>query len=199
MKKGKEEWSKYWGMKQVSLWQSGRFSVTPTRKNLFSLFEKIPLPGDAKILDVGCGSGSLTRFWKERGYDVIGLDISDNALEIAAKKGLNCVKGDVTKGLAFEDNTFDLVYSDGLLEHFINPKPILEEIFRVSRKYVLTTVPRKCLYKVIHNILFRPPKEYKREDSEWINLHKEFNPKSIRVGRIKFGLLTLLCEKVNDQ
>jgi len=52
-----------------------------------------------------------------------------------------CIKADVTKWLPFKNGTFDLVYSDGLLEHFIKPKPILQEIFRVSKRYVLTLVP----------------------------------------------------------
>lgn len=158
------------------------------------------MPENAKILDVGCGSGTLAKFWKEQRYDVTGLDISDRSLEITCSKSIYCVKGDVKK-LPFDDNTFDLVYSDGLLEHFVDPKPILEEIFRVSKKYVLTMVPRNTVTNLIHNIILRPPKEYKKEDHEWIKMHKEFSSK-VKCEKVGFGklplpshLLYILCEK----
>ena len=186
MRNKKERWDKFW--------KHGDVGVTPTRRNLFKRFKKIKLPGNAKILDVGCGSGTLAHFWKEQGHDVTGLDISDKSLEITHSKGVYCVKGDVTKRLPFDDNTFDLVYSDGLLEHFVDPKPILEEIFRVSKKYVLTMVPRISLYNLIHNIILRPPKEYKRRDSEWVELHSKFNPHHIEYDKVRFGLLYILCE-----
>jgi len=194
MGKEKERWDNFW--------KYGDVGVTPTRRNLFKKFKKIKLPENAKILDVGCGSGTLARSWKEQGYDVIGLDISDESLEIARRKGIYCVKGDVTKGLPFDDNTFDLVYSDGLLEHFVDPKPILEEIFRVSRRYVLTMVPRNTITNLIHNTIMRPPKEYRRKDFEWINMHKSLCKNLVEVDRIGFGKLPLpphvlyiLCEK----
>ena len=183
----KERWDKFW--------KYGDVGVTPTRRNLFKRFKEIELPENAKILDVGCGSGTLAHFWKEQGYDVTGLDISDKSLEITRSKGVYCVKGDVTKRLPFDHNTFDLVYSDGLLEHFVDPKPVLEEIFRVSKRYVLTMVPRNTLYNLIHNIITRPPKEYKKKDLEWLGLHKEFNPKSIEFEQIRFGIFLVLCDK----
>lgn len=183
----KEKWDKFW--------RYGDVGVTPMRKKLFKRFKEIKPPENAKILDVGCGSGTYAHFWKEQGYNVTGLDISDKSLEITRSKGVYCVKGDVTKRLPFEDNTFDLVYSDGLLEHFVNPKPVLEEIFRVSKKYVLTMVPRITLYNLILNIIFRPPREYKKKHHEWVELHTEFNPCSLEFEKVGLGTLLILCEK----
>jgi ubiquinone/menaquinone biosynthesis C-methylase UbiE len=176
-------------------WKYGNVGVTPTRRNIFKEFKKIYLPIDAKILDVGCGSGTLASFWKNQGYSVAGVDISDKVLKITGTKDVYRIKADVTRGLPFKDGTFDLVYSDGLLEHFVNPKPILQEIFRVSKTYVLTLVPRSTLYNVIHNIVLRPPNEYKRKDLNWIGLHKEFNPSFSRFKKIKYGVLMILCKK----
>ena len=190
MDKEKKRWDKFW--------KYGNVGVTPTRKNLFKRFKEIKLPQNAKILDVGCGSGTLAKFWKEQGYDVTGLDISDGSLGITSRKGVRCVKGDITKGLPFDDNTFDLVYSDGLFEHFVDPEPVLGEIFRVTKRYVLTMVPRISLYNWVHNIILRPPKEYKREDSEWVNLHKKFTFKSIEFEQVRFGILLILCGKERE-
>lgn len=182
-----QEWDKFWGSRD--------FGITPTKKNLFKKFKEIGLSKNAKVLEVGCGSGTLTHFWKEMGCEIIGLDISDKALEITSRKSLQCVKGDAAEGLPFRNYAFDLVYSDGLLEHFIDSRPILEEIFRVSGRYVLTIVPRISPYKWIHNLIMRPPKEYKKKDREWIELHKEFNLRSIKTEKVRFGLLWILCTK----
>lgn len=89
-----------------------------------------------------------------------------------------------------------MVYSDGLLEHFVTPKPVLKEIFRVSKEYVLTMVARITLYNlIIHDIVFRPPEEYKKKDHEWVELHKELDPGSVEFETIRFGILMILCEK----
>jgi ubiquinone/menaquinone biosynthesis C-methylase UbiE len=182
-----KKWDKFW--------KYGDVGATPTRKNLFKKFKEVRLLNNAKILDAGCGSGTLAKFWKDQGYDVVGLDISDKSLEITHIKGIGCIKGDVTKGFPFRNNTFDLIYSDGLLEHFVDPKPVLGEMFRVSKKYVITIVPRNTLYNFIHNLILRPPTEYKKRDLEWVEIHKEFDPKFIEVEKIKFGVLMILCRK----
>ena len=186
-----EKWNKFW--------KRGDVGVTPTRRNLFKRFKKIELPENAKILDVGCGSGTLAHFWKEQGYNITGVDISAKSLGITRGKGVYCVEGDVTKRLPFDDNTFDLVYSDGLLEHFVDPEHVLEEIFRVTKRYVLTMLPRISLYNWVHNVILRPPKEYKKEDSEWVNIHKKFNPKSLDFEQVRFGILLILCEKGEER
>lgn len=41
---------------------------------------------DGLVLDLGCGTGTLTRLLAERGYDMIGVDVSDEMLEIAMEK-----------------------------------------------------------------------------------------------------------------
>lgn len=97
---------------------------------------------DAKrILDVGCGNGNHVVFLAEQGYDVHGIDISEEAIEIAtawvAKQGLHAglMVGDV-EGLPFEAEYFDVVISHGVLDHvpFIKAKKAINEIKRVSRE-----------------------------------------------------------------
>lgn len=42
---------------------------------------------DGLLLDLGCGTGKLTRLLADRGYDMIGIDLSGEMLEIAREKG----------------------------------------------------------------------------------------------------------------
>ena len=190
MKDENKVWSEFWSKKESWLWI---LKYTPTYKKIVKTFRAIDLPKDAKILDAGCGTGKLASFWLNEGYDALGVDISDVALSITNKKGVKTVKADILR-LPFEDNSFDLVYSDGLLEHFIDPEPVLAELFRVSGKYVLTFVPRISPLKTIIDTVVPPPKEYKKKDSEWIELHERFKPINIKSERL-FTVLGILCEK----
>jgi len=94
---------------------------------------------DAKnILDVGCGNGNHVVFFAELGFEVYGIDISKEAIEIANawlfKKGLKADYrvGDIEK-LPFDDRYFDVVISHGVLDHipFSKAKKAMEEIRRV--------------------------------------------------------------------
>lgn len=191
MKDENKIWSEFWGKKESWLWI---LKFTPTYKKVAKMFRAIDLPKkDAKILDAGCGTGKLASFWLNEGYDVLGVDISDGALAITNKKGVKTIKADILR-LPFEDNSFDLVYSDGLLEHFVNPEPVLTELFRVSNKYVLTFVPIISPLKTIIDAVVPPPKEYKKRDSEWIQLHEKFKAINIKSERL-FTVLGVLCEK----
>lgn len=99
-----------------------------------------------KILDVGCGNGNHVVFFAEQGFEVYGIDISKEAIEIGnawlAKKGLKADLrvGDIEK-IPFEDEYFDVVISHGVLDHipFSKAKKAMEEIKRVC-------VPKGYIY-----------------------------------------------------
>jgi len=85
-----------------------------------------------KALDLGCGTGNYTLELKRRGFDVIGLDVSEEMLKIARSKGLDCVKGDAYS-LPFPDGSFDLVLSVTMFEFIHEPERVLGEIHRVLK------------------------------------------------------------------
>jgi len=71
-----------------------------------------PRPGE-RILDAGCGDGSLAAMLKERGVEVIGIDQSPEMVAKSRRKGVEAVVGSVTD-LPWRD-TFDAVLSNALL------------------------------------------------------------------------------------
>ena len=93
-------------------------------------------PGQA--LEVGCGRGSLSSYFADEGWDVTLLDYSNSVLNTArcifANNGhaANFVTGDANR-LPFPDNSFDITYSVGLLEHFEQVRPPIAEQLRVLR------------------------------------------------------------------
>jgi len=67
------------------------------------------LPKNARVLDVGCGAGvPVAEFLVKSGFDVTGIDFSDNMLELARKNvpKARFIKKDMTR-LDFKDNFFD--------------------------------------------------------------------------------------------
>lgn len=67
-----------------------------------------------KILDAGCGPGAMLPTLSKYG-DVIGIDVSDEALKYAKKRG-EVIKGDITN-LKFKNQTFDIVICMDVLYH----------------------------------------------------------------------------------
>ncbi|MFA5050683.1 MAG: class I SAM-dependent methyltransferase [Patescibacteria group bacterium] len=93
------------------------------------------------ILDAGCGNGFFINFLKQKNSytKLTGLDYSEEALKhVQTDK----IQGDVT-ALPFADNSFDLVTCLEVLEHLPQEdlKKGISELQRVSKKYILITVP----------------------------------------------------------
>jgi ubiquinone/menaquinone biosynthesis C-methylase UbiE len=90
------------------------------------------------LLEVGCGRGSISAFFADEGFDAHLLDSSEKALQIARLNfNLDHLKGEYICGdaleLPYKANSFDVVVSIGLLEHFSDVrKPLLEQM-RVLR------------------------------------------------------------------
>jgi SAM-dependent methyltransferase len=67
-------------------------------------------PGRGRLLDLGCGTGAQTVAFRDAGWEVVGVDISEDMLRRARDRGLEVVQSDVAE-LPFEDAAFDAVIS----------------------------------------------------------------------------------------
>jgi len=85
-----------------------------------------------KVLDVGCGTGFFAYNAAKKGADVLGIDFSEEAIDIAQKKyshpNLRYEHMDVNK----INDKFDVIVSIGTLEHMDNPLQIL----KLFKKYL---------------------------------------------------------------
>ena len=110
-------------------------------KSFISVVKKWEIKS-GKILDVGCGTGLLAiEFAKNlSGVEIIGLDLSDVALEVDREnirkseviERISFKKGDA-EDIPFEDNTFNLVISSNTLHLIMNPIKMFNEIHRVLK------------------------------------------------------------------
>ncbi len=99
------------------------------------------------ILEIATGSGNLCIFLSHLGYHVVSVDNNGSVLKIAQHNNAN-FKGGVTFekadafNLPFDDDSFDVCFSQGFFEHFADDdiRKLLREQLRVSRK-ALFSVP----------------------------------------------------------
>ena len=92
---------------------------------MLTLIEKYKNPG--KILDIGCGIGLLLYVAKKRGWEASGIEISKFASNFAKNKlKLNVINSDNLD--IYEDNFFDVIVVNHVLEHIENPLLILKQI-----------------------------------------------------------------------
>jgi ubiquinone/menaquinone biosynthesis C-methylase UbiE len=119
--------------------------------------------GKIKMLEVGCGRGSLSSFFAEEKNQCYLLDTSESVISRAKnifKKNNHEAKffvEDATK-TSFPDNSFDFVVSIGLLEHFENIDDIIKEQYRILTKD-----------GVLINYIVPENKNNIQKDYNWIN------------------------------
>lgn len=91
-----------------------------------------------RVLEIGCGLGTDGAQFAKAGADYTGIDLTEAAVELAQKRfELFNLPGTFqvadAEGLDFPDNTFDLVYSHGVLHHTPNTAGAIKEVHRVLK------------------------------------------------------------------
>jgi ubiquinone/menaquinone biosynthesis C-methylase UbiE len=127
-----------------------------------------------RVLEVGCGRGSLSAYFSDAGWETTLLDLSPRAIELARQAfESNSLKAEYFVGdclaLPFQDGQFDLVFSIGLLEHFEDISTVIDEQVRILDTggvfigYVVPELPNNIQadYSWINDILktFVPKEE----------------------------------------
>jgi len=88
-----------------------------------------------RLLDIGCGDGTLGYFAKNKYKEVYGVDISEEALKIAKKRDIIVEKVNLNEEkLPFENDYFDAVTCLDVIEHVFEPRDLIKEINRVLKR-----------------------------------------------------------------
>lgn len=93
-----------------------------------------PLPAPRHVLDLGCGSGVLAAWLKERGGQIAGIDFSETLIEIARREtpDVEFTVGDIRQ-TPFADASFDLVVSALVMHYLRDLEPAFAEVARVLK------------------------------------------------------------------
>ncbi len=135
-------------------------SVNPARlsylkKKLFTEFDINPQGRSA--LEVGCGGGVLTREIALMGFDVIGIDPSEQSIKIATEHAyedslrITYEKG-MGEALPYRNGAFDVVFCCDVLEHVRDVPKVISEISRVLKPgglFCYDTLNRTLLSKLL--------------------------------------------------
>lgn len=156
-------------------------------------------PHELKILDIGCGSGKISKELLKKGYQVIGLDFSEEAIKKARAQGIQARKANLDEGIPEADGTFNVVWAGDIVEHVFDPIGLLKESARVLTRggIMLITIPNdvgivsrlKMLFGISHQ-------EQMYRTSGFYKHHTFFTPCLIRFMLEKSGLHEKIFYKI---
>lgn len=153
----------YWDKKHATVYRQADWSNKPS---IFSTQAIKYFPPSGKILDIGTGQGNDAEYFHKLGFEVVATDFSPVAVSDARAKvkGVEFLEVDTSKGLPFQDEYFDVVYSHMALHYFDEKttKKIFEDIYRILKP--------GGIFATIANTALDPEKEtasYTRLEAEF--------------------------------
>jgi len=113
------------------------------------------LPNNVRVLDVGCGDGSLmSHLIKEKNIEARGLELKKENVTKCIYKGLPVIEGNAETELhQFPNQSFDFVILSQTLQAFYNPEKVLNDLLRIG-KSVIISIPNFGYWKVRTSLLF---------------------------------------------
>ncbi len=114
-----------------------------------------------KVLDLGCGYGYYTDYFQNIGAEVIGVDGSENMIDIARSHYEDCnfAVCDITKNFPYANESFDLIFCNQVLMDVENIEKVFSECYRVLKPNGI------FYYSIVHPAFY---------DSEWVKDEKGF-------------------------
>jgi len=94
------------------------------------------------VLDVGCATGALIAYLRDRGWRVAGVEISPGADYAQKERGLD-VRNIPLEEIKFPDESFDVILASHLVEHLNDPRSFFTELRRILKKdgHIFITTP----------------------------------------------------------
>lgn len=111
---------------EVGIWASNMIS---NFTQYVAQFEK-----HMKIVDVGCYTGVGLLSIQKLGYtNVFGIDLVEENIKSAKKRGLSVIQADMHNLDFLQENEFDVLFMNHAIEHSIDPVTVLNNCFRISK------------------------------------------------------------------
>ncbi len=122
-------------------------------RNFFKSLDELLSNTQGQLLDVGAGEGDAYQFLSPdittRGVTALEINPACFARMAKIAPSLTPVEGTIYE-IPFEDNSFETVLCSEVLEHLDDPEKGLRELLRVSRRWVVISVPREPIWRVLN-------------------------------------------------
>ena len=144
--------------------QAGKEERGNLQTNLEFLARTDLLKPEDKILEIGCGIGTVVNELSRNGHDIIGIDISGEAIEYGRTKyGDIHLEVQAAEILPYEDESFEVVLSFDLFEHIAEIDKHISEVRRVLRPggYYLFQTPNRYS-NIIYEMLWTKSLQWRR-------------------------------------
>ena len=130
----------------------------------------------SRVLDLGCANGDLIQLLIEKKkVNAAGVEILEDKVAAAIKKGLSVYHGNIDEGLSdYDDNFFDYIILSQTLQEASNPSFVLNEMLRAG-KQVIVSFPNFSYWQMRVKLFFMgkisntPPLYYQLQQSP--NMH----------------------------
>ncbi|MDZ7263339.1 MAG: class I SAM-dependent methyltransferase [candidate division KSB1 bacterium] len=153
----REHWEKFWqGRTDID-------AVYSTGDRIFDNLRQLTPLARRKVLEVGAGSGRDSFRFAAAGATVYVLDYATRSLAIvqhlnrSSPAVVHAIQADALH-IPMPDNSLDIIFHQGLLEHFRDPLPLLQEQYRVLKPggWLLVDVPQRYHYYTLmkHALIF---------------------------------------------
>jgi len=129
-------WDQRWKGSEESerLTLLGKTMFRAKKKALKILIPSLPVK---TVLEAGCGLGHTMSVYRDLGLDCTGIDISPCAVATCLNKGLKVEIGTIEDVM----DSYDLISSDGMLEHYLHFEPYAIQLMRISNRFILLIQP----------------------------------------------------------
>ncbi len=107
------------------------------------------VPHAARVLDLGCGDGSLLSLLRsEKSIQGVGIECDEQMVVKCIEKGVTVEHADVAEGLHdFPDDYFDFVIASFMLQEAVDLRQVFSQSLRVGRNIIIS-FPNFACYKV---------------------------------------------------
>lgn len=196
----KQTWESFWSArikrKNPFVWILNFLNNITMVKKSVRLAMKYSQKGT--VLQAGSGEArNSIALAKKRGDKVIALDFSPEALRLAAAKAaehnisIQLLEEDI-EHMPFDDRSLELVWNEGVMEHIVDPLPLLREMRRVGKTVICIVPAQSWGWKVVKFI----KKILRADEGIKESYYKYYTPDSFKKLFQNAGFETCLTEEI---